>query len=435
MYSKDKNYLIGKYLKSAVCQKCTNITEFCKQYIRLASGTNNDDPDPDELQREKNKMSQIFNGSKSVQIEDLPYYSEILGVDIAEILSAGEYTTYKTSRPTNFSIALSDSEKDWEDYINSEKRQVLYEDEFGKTLIDYALEFNNYRLLKYLTMNGHIVWYDDNEILNGLNFNERTSFTDLKNITSSDYIDPDELNIERRKELIYLSIANNDINMLSKLYAREYCFFDELLCGYPEFTDKLFETNFDQNLIDYILKAGNSEVMKYFYESFYSSCVNGPRSVSERNVLMVFPYINNLVDAAIRNSHADTIYMLKSLSAHNNRILSAIKKELYENIENLAANLWYYKEKLPEAVKEHIKLYRNLNIYSNKPLIYSYPNNQNWSAFLVVRLDVETDNKELTELIAEINSISYEISEFNSEIDELTDTYFSEKFELVEETI
>ena len=56
---------------------------------------------------------------------------------------------------------MSKKQKDWDSYINREDKLILNYDEYGKSVIDYALEFENYDFLKYL-MNNDYIWFVDN---------------------------------------------------------------------------------------------------------------------------------------------------------------------------------------------------------------------------------------------------------------------------------
>lgn len=47
-------------------------------------------------------------------------------------------------------MAFSRNPKEWEAYMNREDNLFLNYDEYGKSVVDYALEFKNYDFIKFL---------------------------------------------------------------------------------------------------------------------------------------------------------------------------------------------------------------------------------------------------------------------------------------------
>ena len=113
----------------------------------------------DEIRKVQNRLIQIIKGNKSIQIYDLPIFCELLDVTCEEILSAGENFAESSKRMTNYSIAFSNDENEWLKYINREDKLILNSDEYGNTVIDYAIKFKNYKFLKFLIEKGFI-WFD-----------------------------------------------------------------------------------------------------------------------------------------------------------------------------------------------------------------------------------------------------------------------------------
>ena len=77
------------------------------------------------------------------------------------MLSAGAVCKPITNRRTNYNIAFSTDERDWIEYINREDCIASYADEFGKTVVDYAIEFKNYGFIRFLIKNGYITLISD----------------------------------------------------------------------------------------------------------------------------------------------------------------------------------------------------------------------------------------------------------------------------------
>lgn len=128
-------------------------------------------PDTDTLQRMANRISQICKGNKEIQLKDFPIFTELLGVSCEEILSAGECSAPTMNHLTNYSVAFSRDEKVWEEYVHREDRLILNLDEYGKAVIEYALEYKNFGFLKYL-IEKKFIWFAD-AVIDEENYLER----------------------------------------------------------------------------------------------------------------------------------------------------------------------------------------------------------------------------------------------------------------------
>ena len=156
MFKVEKNNLkIGKYLDYLISQKYASRRAFCRAYIQ----TIDEDPTNETINNMSNRLAQIVKGNKAIQTYDLPYFCELLGVSCEQILSAGEYSAPIANRVTNYSIACSKNPAIWEAYINRADKLILNSDEYCKTVLDYALEFANYELIKFL-MDHNYIWFD-----------------------------------------------------------------------------------------------------------------------------------------------------------------------------------------------------------------------------------------------------------------------------------
>ena len=155
MFKLNTNQKIGQYISKLIENSDFKSTrQFCRAYLEVSGVSVNDD----ELRKMSNRLSAIKKGSKSIQIKDLPVFTQLLDVSCEEILSAGEIRTFNENHMTNYQIAFSDDEKVWQSYINRDDKLILNSDEYNKTVIDYALEFKNYKFLKYLMENNYI-WF------------------------------------------------------------------------------------------------------------------------------------------------------------------------------------------------------------------------------------------------------------------------------------
>ena len=59
--------------------------QFGKEYLRVRYGS----VDEDAIPNIQNRISQIINGKKWIQMEDLPIFADLLGVSVEDIVSAG----------------------------------------------------------------------------------------------------------------------------------------------------------------------------------------------------------------------------------------------------------------------------------------------------------------------------------------------------------
>ena len=96
---------VGAYLKKLVKEsQYSSNRQFGKEYLKMMGYTQ---PDDIEINRMNNRLSQIFNGKKGIQMEDMLIFSDLLGVSCEEILSAGERRVPVSSHMTNYRIAFS----------------------------------------------------------------------------------------------------------------------------------------------------------------------------------------------------------------------------------------------------------------------------------------------------------------------------------------
>ncbi len=176
MFRVATNVEIGEYIANLINKKYDSTRAFCRELLKLSDIELTEE----ELAKKSNKLSQIKNGNNGIQIEDLGYFTELLGVSCEELLSAGKSTQANEDRYTNYKFASSSNPSVWKSYIAENKDIIFNTDEYNKTVIDYALEFNNYPLLKFLIENGYISFVkNDSEC-----FQENNSDNFLHNIAN-----------------------------------------------------------------------------------------------------------------------------------------------------------------------------------------------------------------------------------------------------------
>ena len=316
MYKVD-NIEIGKYIGGLIIAgKYASDRQFAIAYIKLRDGSK-EKPDSGEIQRVANKISQIKLGNKGIQITDLPIFSDLLGVSIDAILSAGEVVKPVSTRMTNYTVACSKDEDTWKKYIDQPDKLILNEDEYGKNIIDYALEFRNYDLLKFLTDNGYIYFVDDDQQKYWGSFGAGTR---IERRHPGSYDDLDVRMKERddlRTSMIALALERGDYDMLDKMKAREIPSLYEGSYFYRK--SIVFEKYYNPKLMDAILKSSD-EVLKYFSEEFEINTNFKAKS------WFMFPYLGKLIEMMVKKNGKAAMSMLKRALKHNKDLLKRIKQ-------------------------------------------------------------------------------------------------------------
>lgn len=362
MFKVEENRKIGYYLSKLIDRKFESKRQFCKAYIESDGRVANDD----ETRKMANRISQIIKGKKSVQTYDLPIFTKLLEVSCEEILSAGECFVPNRDRLTNYNVAFTKDKDIWEQYINRDDKIILNSDEYGKTVIDYALKFKNFEFLKYLMENKYIWFVDANKPDYYLaNFGAGTS------IERRPYYQIDNLQtqliekVELRIQMISLAIQHNDIEMLVRLHAREI----PSLYQANNFMWKSVDCDsyYDEYMEDMIfhIAQANEQILDYFSEEFEVKSMFGKINK------FLFPYMTNLINLLIKENNEYLEVLLSRLIEHNQNTYKKLKK-LIKNAINNQLNYTYigikdtkhYKDHITKVVMEQFNFCDNGNIVS-----------------------------------------------------------------------
>lgn len=254
---------IGIYLRQTILKKYDSIRRFCRAYLELRDGSTNDE----EIRKLLNRFSQILKGVKRIQVDDLPYVTELLEVSCEEILSAGKVHLPISSHMTNYDIAFSHDREVWERYMKREDKLFLNCDEYCKSVIDYALEFKNYDFIKYL-INEKFIWFVDMSEWKhfGFTYGAGTSVK-RREIGYIDTHTPLELQYqdELRIKTIALAIENEDFDVLDSLLAREIPEMHQAnMVGYPAI-DLQSRKNID---LIRAIALSNDQIIDYYSQEF-----------------------------------------------------------------------------------------------------------------------------------------------------------------------
>ncbi len=403
MFKLRQNPEIGKYLDERIRKKYPSTRQFCVAYLEEEVGT--DSVDNYAIGKMANRMSQIINGSKSIQLKDLPIFTKLLDVSCEDILSAGTSRTPLESRTTNYSIAFSKNEAEWESYIKREDKLILNPDEYGKTAIDYALEFKNYDFLKFLVDKGYI-WFDsrkDNDYVLTFGAGTKIKRDPLKIENPLEYRIATEDKL--RTDLISLAIENEDIKMLDKLRAREIT---ELYykIHFLSFPDSDIKNHYNESMIQQIAKSKNQKVIQYFTEEFDICDKVKYKDGNERTHIFMFPYLPELIDMMIEYKNPYLDLVLEKTIEHNRKSYEKLRKSVKGIIDNdvIYNNGW----------KEDIR-------FSNdgKFLNFRYPL-ANIVITNLVFTSKESENPEINFMLRQLNS-TYEKIKSITEEDALQD--------------
>lgn len=333
---KTNNVEIGKHLGDLIKNsEHKNDRQFCIAYLEQRDGKK---PNPDDIQKMQNRICQIKNGKKGVQIEDLPIFSKLLGVSIEDILSAGTALTPVLSRKSNYSIAFSKDPEEWEAFIQRDDKLILNPDEYNKTAIDYALEAGNYPFLKYLTEKGYIWFVGDDKNEYYLGFGAGTSIK-RREIGFLDTLDSRMKNQDDlRFKMIALAIRDKDLEMLTVLHAREIPLLYTINpIQHWTLKDKHLPSSPNvEQMIDSIATSENTAI-SYFFDEFETETeFNASRNT------FVFPYAGQVLDALINNKriYESKLFLEKAIE-HNKKVQKKLQKlvdkskascrELYNN--------------------------------------------------------------------------------------------------------
>lgn len=327
MFKIDDKEKIGSYLNSIIKQKYPKVRQFCIAYLKKIGDI---DPSVEDINRMQNKMSQIINGNKSIQTYDLPVFCDLLGVSCEQILSAGKCYVPISGHITNYEIAFSKNQKEWEEYIERDDKLFLNPDEYNKTVIDYAIEFKNYDFLKFL-MDKKYIWFVDenkNDCTDRLfGFGAGTSIK-RREIGYQDTLNTElEYNSEEkglRQKVIALAMENNDFDTLTALHAREVPALYQL-CSYCNAQIKC-KNYYNEAVIEGIAKS-DDKVLDYFSKDFAITDQFGQEH------LMIYPYMSQLLERLIKSRSKYAEVLLHRSIEHNQKIHEQLSQIIAKDFE------------------------------------------------------------------------------------------------------
>ena len=428
MYKVD-NKRIGKYLSKLIDNsRFKNDRQFSIAYLHLTKTPES----TENIQNMQNRICQIKKGNKSIQIYDLPVFAELLGVSTDDILSAGTVKLPTFTHKTNYSIAFSKEPKEIENYINREDKLFLNPDEYNKTFIDYALEAENYMLLKYLIDRNYIWFVGDNSekyfyrhLDDGQDFESFGAGTSIKrrevdNIDTLEYTFNHQCDL--RYKMISLALKEKDFEMLNKLHAKEVPFLYRLdmVGSYVVENFVLSKTKNFQEFIETIVSSDNS-IINYFFEPFTIKYTHLGRKYNFKNIFIA-PFTGKILEALIINHQVfeSKIFLQKAIN-HNQKMKNIILK----NIADYKQTLTDYHENQKYYIRENIEDIINADLYREymvckyngfirfSPFFLSDPDTNSSIITNIINVTVNSKDSEIQFLIDELNQLYFSLDEFN----------------------
>ena len=397
MFKVKSNEEIGAYLKNIIDEKYESVRKFCKEFL-LETDV---EQSPENIRKMQNKISQILKGKKGVQTYDLPVFCKLLDKSCEAILSAGEVFVPEVNRMTNYLIAFSKDENEWKKFMSRENSLIFRTDEYGKNVIDYALEFKNYDIIKLFIDRGYITIEEDiGYVGNHTTFVTRTKIESLNDNNEKDF-DPFLLKyllpFNFRLHLMELAIDNNDVDMLMKIRARE--------------VPRAYLISWGKELrkFEFIKKLANAkkETLEYFIDDFEVTLGNVQHVEEFIPETIIFPFVSELVDILIKNNNNFAKRALEKIREHNESVYNRLRDIIDEGIKK------NYEQFKFERTKEEIyKDEKNGIDLATEEFRYSEENGfiEVWGMYLgtylfsnIIKLDTKTYDSELNKLIEEVN--------------------------------
>lgn len=389
---------VGAHLKKLVEEsQYPSNRQFGKACLKMM-GCN--DPDDVELNRMNNRLSQIFNGQKGIQMEDMLIFSDLLEVSYEEILSAGERHVPISGHMTNYDIAFSQDKELWSSYMKREDKMFLNSDEYGKTVIDYAIEFKNYPFIKWL-LDEEFIWLVDNSEYRQFGYSygggtsiEKRAPWDMDNAVPLQVKYDDQL----RLKIIALALENEDYDVLDEFRARETPFLHRV--GYLNDRDDAYQY-YNEDYIHAIANASDN-VLEYFAKEF--ELVSNLKWKSQ----FIYPFLGEVIEVLVEDHQFKKAeFLAQHVLTHN--------QNTYEQVESLI-NIAYtaacdeWGDKLTEDLKRALRLQIPKQIeYSEKNRMVSFFDSMGKDktpicyATNIVRVKVDKTKFPIKDVLLEIN--------------------------------
>ena len=386
MFKVKSNDEIGAYLKKIIDEKYESVRKFCKEFLSETDV----EQSPENIRKMQNKISQILKGKKGVQTYDLPVFCKLLDKSCEAILSAGEVFVPEVNRMTNYLIAFSKDENEWKKFMSRENSLIFRTDEYGKNVIDYALEFKNYDIIKLFIDRGYITIEEDiGYVGNHTTFVTKTkieSLNDNNEKVFDSFLLKYLLPFNFRLHLMELAIDNNDVDMLMKIRARE--------------VPRAYLISWGKELrkFELIKKLANAkkETLEYFTDDFEANLRNGQNVEEFKPETIIFPFVSELVDILIKNNNNFAKRALEKIREHNESVYNRLRDIIDDSIKKNHEQFKFERTKdLATEVFRYSEENGFIEVWGMRLGTYLFSN--------IIKLDTKTYDSELKKLIEEVN--------------------------------
>ncbi len=357
----ETNQKIGKYLRKLIDSKYRKRNDFYRDYLKHEGI----EPNAEEVRKMGNRFSQIFIGEKKgLQIHDLLIITDLLGISCEELLTCGKAYRPISGHMTNYEIAFSNDKRVWQEYIMSEDKLFLNSDEYGKTVVDYALEFKNYPFIHWL-IDERYIYFEQEQWLDKVLFLAKTKMKrrDI-HFTDSDF--PPQVYEEEqfRMKLVALAIENGDFKIMESMKVREASILYGMSSNINNIDDCLIH---DERIIEAIVCSDDETIYDYFSEEFQittkSKCIGQ----------YLYSNLGSLID-----------YMLQDDTSYNNKVEKMIKRVVEHNkksYEAISIKAEEYYQSLIKDLKEVNKEFA-LHFREETMMYYKFDRNSNVVSFM-----------------------------------------------------
>ena len=242
--------------------------------------------------REKSNFSKMLKGERPLKYEFIIPLEKIFGVSLARLMDKDAYklpVEKEENVPFNkgfrYYAYLDDPQLYKNEFnlllANDGKPIITQTDEFGKTFLDYVVEYRSVNGVRYL--------YEEYGIKVKM-FHNQFEFRKDKGITW--------VNFKNSIEFARLVASMNDVELFNSIYDSYYMFF---ACGYYDVGSCIFANN---DFLELILD--NDEIFNsIFEEKSYvfelSNSVKRKKQVKSITYNSINPIINNCLNYALKN--------------------------------------------------------------------------------------------------------------------------------------
>lgn len=308
------------------------------------------------------------------------------------------------TRTTNYSIALSKDKKVWKEYIDRPDKLILNEDEYGKNVIDYAIEFGNYGFIKYLIDEGYIYLIDEDQMEYYGSFGSGTTI-ERRRPSEYDLLDYKmKQNDSLRTNIIALALENKDYKILDETKAREIPSLYEASYFYSTGLD--IKKNYNQQMMNQVA-ASSDDVLVYFSTEFEIE------TNRKAQCQLTFPYLGKLIDMVLKNNREAVASMLKNALKHNKNVLRALR-EIGKAAEDSFSDMRQYmnEESILKGIMQYFHFYEDSDTVCFHSGIHSSGNFQGIFSN-VVHVSASSKDEYIKSLIEDVNRTYNLVKNFN----------------------